>query len=52
MEALSATASRPAIASARTLDQPVVVDGYVIAERGARVSGKVISAERPGASKD
>lgn len=31
-----------------TLDQPLVVDGFVIAERGARVEGKVIAAEKAG----
>jgi hypothetical protein len=31
-----------------TLDRPLVVDGWVIAERGARVEGKVVQAERAG----
>lgn len=31
-----------------TLDQPLVVDGFVIAERGARVEGRVIEAEEAG----
>jgi hypothetical protein len=29
-----------------TLDQPLVVDGFVIAERGSRVEGRVTEAER------
>jgi hypothetical protein len=28
-----------------TLDQPLVVDGFVIAERGSRVEGRVVQAE-------
>jgi len=31
-----------------TLDQPLVVDGLVVAERGSRVEGRVVSAERAG----
>lgn len=31
-----------------TLDQPLVVDGLVIAERGARLEGKVVQAQRAG----
>ncbi len=31
-----------------TLDQPLVVDGFVIAERGARVDGRVVQAEQAG----
>jgi hypothetical protein len=31
-----------------TLDKELVVDGFVIAERGARVEGRVASVERPG----
>ena len=31
-----------------TLDQPVVVDGFVIAERGARLEGRVVEADRGG----
>ncbi|MEN6604859.1 MAG: hypothetical protein ABFD86_20795, partial [Bryobacteraceae bacterium] len=42
MEALSSDRVQTGDSFSATLDQPVVVDGYVIAERGARVSGKVI----------
>ncbi len=31
-----------------TLDQPLVVDGLVIAERGSRVDGRVVEAQRSG----
>lgn len=31
-----------------TLDRAIVVDGFVIADRGARVLGKIIKAERAG----
>jgi hypothetical protein len=31
-----------------TLDQPLVVDGFVIAERGARVDGRVVQSEQAG----
>ncbi len=48
MEALSSDRVQAGDSFSATLDQPVVVDGYVIAERGARVSGKVISAEKAG----
>ena len=31
-----------------TLEQPLVVDGFVIAERGARVEGRVVEAQNSG----
>ena len=31
-----------------TLDQPLVVDGFVIAERGSKVEGRVLDAQRAG----
>jgi hypothetical protein len=31
-----------------TLDKPLIVDGLVIAERGARVEGRVLEAEQAG----
>ncbi len=34
-----------------TLDQPLVVDGFVIAERGSRVEGRVVDAEASGRTK-
>jgi len=33
---------------AATLDKELVVDGFVIAERGARVEGRVVGADRAG----
>ena len=30
------------------LDQPLVIDGLVIAEKGARVEGKIVASERAG----
>ncbi|HYL74829.1 MAG TPA: hypothetical protein VEU96_11530 [Bryobacteraceae bacterium] len=34
-----------------TLDQPLVIDGFIIAERGARVEGRVVEADAPGRGK-
>jgi hypothetical protein len=31
-----------------TLERPLVVDGFVIAERGARVEGRVVETQHPG----
>jgi hypothetical protein len=31
-----------------TLDQPIVIDGFVIAERRARLEGRVVAVERAG----
>jgi len=31
-----------------TLDKPLIVDGFIIAERGARVEGRVLEAEQAG----
>jgi hypothetical protein len=31
-----------------TLDQPIIVDGFIIADRGAKVLGKIIKAQKPG----
>jgi hypothetical protein len=31
-----------------TLDQPLVIDGFIIAERGSRVQGRVVEADRAG----
>lgn len=48
MEALSSDRAQAGDAFSATLDQPLVVEGFVIAERGARVLGKVISADKAG----
>jgi hypothetical protein len=31
-----------------TLDQPIIVDGFIIADRGAKVLGKIVKAQKPG----
>jgi hypothetical protein len=31
-----------------SLDRPLVIDGFIIAERGSRVTGRVIQAEKAG----
>ena len=35
-------------AFAATLDQPIVIDGFVIADKGSNVRGKITSLEAPG----
>jgi hypothetical protein len=47
-EALSAQHNRPGDAFAATLDQELVVEGFVIAERGSQVEGRVVQAEEAG----
>ena len=47
-ETVSSERNRPGDAFAATVDQPLVVDGFVIAERGAPVQGKVLQVERAG----
>jgi hypothetical protein len=48
LEALSTKKNRSGDEFAATLDQPLEVDGFVIAERGARVEGKIVEAEEAG----
>ncbi len=48
LEALSSDTAEAGDAFSATLDQPLIADGFVIAERGARVLGKVISADKAG----
>ncbi len=31
-----------------TLDAPLVIDGFIIADRGAKVLGKIVKAQKPG----
>jgi hypothetical protein len=50
-ESLSSERVQAGDAFSATLDQPLVVEGFVIAERGARVQGTVISAEQAGRTK-
>jgi hypothetical protein len=47
-ETLSSDKSQPGDTFSATLDQPLVVEGFVIGERGARVQGKVIESEKAG----
>lgn len=47
-ETLSSEKNQQGDTFAATLDQPLVVEGLAIAERGARVRGKVVEAERAG----
>ncbi len=48
MEKLSSEHNQTGDTFTATLDQPLVADGFVIAERGARVEGRVVSAQRAG----
>jgi hypothetical protein len=45
-EALSSAHNQAGDTFLATLDQPLVVDGFVIAERGARVEGRVVGADQ------
>lgn len=47
-ETLSSGKSQPGDTLSATLDQPLVVEGFVIGERGARVQGKVLESEKAG----
>jgi hypothetical protein len=48
VDGLSSERSVPGDTFTATLDKELVVDGFVIAERGARVEGKVVSVDRAG----
>jgi hypothetical protein len=48
VESLSSDRNAAGDTFTATLDQPLVVDGLVIAERGARLEGKVVQAQRAG----
>ncbi len=50
-ETLSARNNEAGDTFLATLDQPLVVDGFVIAERGSRVEGRVVQAEAQGRTK-
>jgi hypothetical protein len=43
-ESLSSARNQPGDTFLATLTQPLVIDGFIIAERGARVEGKVVDA--------
>jgi hypothetical protein len=46
VDALSSERALPGDAFQATLDHELVADGFVIAERGARVEGRVVSVDR------
>ena len=48
VDGLSSERNAPGDAFRATLDQELVVDGFVIAERGARVEGRVVASDRGG----
>jgi hypothetical protein len=48
VEGLSSERNQPGDSFTATLDQPLVVDGFVIAERGARLEGKVVEMKESG----
>ena len=47
-EALSTDHNQVGDAFSATLDQPLLVEGFVIAERGARLEGRVLESEKAG----
>lgn len=47
-ETLSTEKNQPGDRFTATLDQPLIVDGLVLAERGARVEGRVLEIEQAG----
>jgi hypothetical protein len=48
IDGLSSDRSMPGDQFAASLDQPLVVDGFVIAERGARLEGRVVGSDKGG----
>jgi hypothetical protein len=48
VDGLSSERNVPGDAFQATLDKELVVDGFVIAERGARVEGRVVASDRGG----
>jgi len=48
VETLSSDRAQAGYQFQATLDQPLIADGFVIAERGARVEGRVVEAEKAG----
>jgi hypothetical protein len=47
-ETLTSENNKEGDAFTATLDKPLVVDGFVVAERGARLEGRVVEADRAG----
>ncbi|MBK5290441.1 MAG: hypothetical protein JJE04_01940 [Acidobacteriia bacterium] len=50
-EALSSEQNSPGDTFHATLVEPIVIDGLVIAEKGARAEGKVVTADKAGRTK-
>jgi len=48
LETISSDKNHPGDTFTATLDAPLVVDGLVLAERGARVEGKVVESQQAG----
>jgi hypothetical protein len=51
VDRLSSERNAPGDTFSATLDHELVVDGFVIAERGARVEGRVVAADRTSRTK-
>lgn len=47
-ETLSSEKNQPGDRFTATLDQPLIVEGLILAERGARVEGRVLEVQRAG----
>jgi hypothetical protein len=47
-ETLTTQKNQPGDAFTGTLDQPLVIDGFAIAERGSRVQGKIADLQQAG----
>jgi hypothetical protein len=47
-ETISSARNEVGDAFVATLERPLVIDGFVIAERGARAEGRVVEAQHPG----
>lgn len=50
-ETITADHNQPGDTFLATLEKPLIVDGFVIAERGARLEGRIVEAERAGRAK-
>jgi len=47
-EAISSEKNKPGDTFTASLDQPLIVEGFILAERGARVEGRVLEVEQAG----
>ena len=47
-ETLTSARNQPGDSFLATLDQPLVIDGFIIVEKGSRVEGRVVEAEPAG----